>query len=350
MASKREKRPRFTASLQTRLLFIIALSVSFILAELVVGFSTHSVAVIADAFHYTGDVLSFVVAYMADKLSNGPPPVEPKSTGDVETSTGSSSNTLPALEAQQSVDKQNGRQGYHILPDLAAFFNSVFLLALGLGIFLQAIERFVNLEKVNDPKLVMIMGCTGLFLNILSALVLKGHGHSHAHGHDHAHTHSHPHPPALDTTPPSSPQSQEPHDNGHSHNHPDTSLSIKAVLLHISADALNNLAVIISAVVMWKVPPHHEPQEHSKLPAKFYADPICTMFISVLIMLGSAPLTVKAGRALMGHAGDGRRGEYSVVEKGCRDDEGGKLVDSSEGRTGQCLRQTDEVVVGEEGK
>lgn len=35
--------------------------------------------------------------------------------------------------------------------DAGAFFNGVFLLALALSIFLQSIERFVNVEPVHSP-------------------------------------------------------------------------------------------------------------------------------------------------------------------------------------------------------
>ena len=55
---------------------------------------------------------------------------------------------------------------------LGAFFNGVFLLALGISIFLQSLERFISLERVEDPKLVMILGCVGLTVNTISALFL----------------------------------------------------------------------------------------------------------------------------------------------------------------------------------
>jgi zinc transporter 1 len=47
---------------------VIFLSTSFFAAELVVGFTTHSLAIIADAFHYLGDIFSLVVALVADKV------------------------------------------------------------------------------------------------------------------------------------------------------------------------------------------------------------------------------------------------------------------------------------------
>ncbi|EEH50229.2 uncharacterized protein PADG_06308 [Paracoccidioides brasiliensis Pb18] len=269
-------------SLQNRLLFIIGVSVSFILAELAIGFTTHSVAVVADAFHYIGDVFSFVVALLANKTA-----------GTLEQTNGLR-KSLSSLEAQQTSLEQKGQRGSHILPNLAAFFNSVFLLALGLGIFLQAIERFVHLEPITNPQMVMVMGCVGVFLNAISALALGEHGHSHSH--DNSGSLPEPSPP-LSASPMDA-------DTGHHrHQHLDHSLSIKAVLLHIAGDALNNLAVIISALVMWKAPPKSPPvREPHKPLAKYYADPACTMLIAILIMFGSAPLVIKSGRALMEQA------------------------------------------------
>jgi zinc transporter 1 len=57
---------------------------------------------------------------------------------------------------------------------LGAFFNGAFLLALGVSIFLQSIERFVSIKKVDDAKLILIMGCVGLGLNIITAAFLHG--------------------------------------------------------------------------------------------------------------------------------------------------------------------------------
>ena len=38
------------------------------------------------------------------------------------------------------------------------------------------------MEKVNNPKLVLIVGCVGLALNLISALFLHEHDHDHDHG------------------------------------------------------------------------------------------------------------------------------------------------------------------------
>lgn len=57
---------------------------------------------------------------------------------------------------------------------IGAFFNGVFLLALALSVFLQSIERFVHIERIEEPFLVLVIGCVGLTLNIISALVIHG--------------------------------------------------------------------------------------------------------------------------------------------------------------------------------
>lgn len=49
-----------------RLLVIIFLTLLFIAAELTVGFRTRSIAVIADAFHYVGDLICYIVAVVAE--------------------------------------------------------------------------------------------------------------------------------------------------------------------------------------------------------------------------------------------------------------------------------------------
>jgi len=39
---------------------------------------------------------------------------------------------------------------------------------------LQSIERFISLKEVSEVKLILIMGCVGLGLNIITAAFLHG--------------------------------------------------------------------------------------------------------------------------------------------------------------------------------
>jgi zinc transporter 1 len=61
------------------------------------------------------------------------------------------------------------------------------------------------------------------------------------------------------------------------------------VLVHVMSDALNNVAVIIAALVIWL----------TGSPARFYADPGVSMVISILIFFSSIPLVKNSGKILM---------------------------------------------------
>ena len=62
---------------------------------------------------------------------------------------------------------------------LGALVNGVFLVALCLSIFLEAIQRFFEPHRVSNPGLVMIVGFCGLISNVLGILLFHEHGHSH---------------------------------------------------------------------------------------------------------------------------------------------------------------------------
>lgn len=133
---------------------IIGISFSFFVAEISVGFYTRSLALVADAFHYMNDLIGFIVALAALKIS------------------------------QRNKSPKELSFGWQRAQLLGAFFNGVFLLALGVSIFLQSLERFVSLQRVENLKLILIMGCVGLILNIISAIFL--HEHDEPSGHNNA--------------------------------------------------------------------------------------------------------------------------------------------------------------------
>jgi len=61
------------------------------------------------------------------------------------------------------------------------------------------------------------------------------------------------------------------------------------VLTHVLSDALNNIGVIIAALVVWL----------ANYDARFYADPGVSMGIAVMIVVSSVPLMMNSGRILM---------------------------------------------------
>lgn len=62
---------------------------------------------------------------------------------------------------------------------LGALVNGVFLVALCMSIFLEAISRFFEPQEVSDPELVGVVGCFGLLSNFLGLVLFHEHSHSH---------------------------------------------------------------------------------------------------------------------------------------------------------------------------
>lgn len=259
-----------------RLSVVIGISFCFFVAEIAIGFSTHSLAVIADAFHYLTDLIGFIIA-------------------------------LTALQVSQRAKSPKGFSfGWQRAQLLGAFFNGVLLLGLGFSILLQSIERFISIQRVEEPKLVLIIGAVGLALNIISIVFL------HDHDHDHNHDHGHDHADHLNTTSdqtqirplkaPAIGSVQSAPATGESsihiaHRHttrPLTgdsgrNLGIVGVLLHVVGDAINNIGVMAAAAAIW----------WGKTEGRYYADPAISMGISFMIIGTSIPLIKRSGRILL---------------------------------------------------
>jgi zinc transporter 1 len=107
--------------------------------------------------------------------------------------------------ANQRTNSKQYTYGWQRAETLGALVNGVFLVALCLSIFLEAIQRFVEPQEVSHPKLILIVGSLGLASNIVGLFLFHDHGHGghshggHSHGHDahsaaeEGHSHSHDH-------------------------------------------------------------------------------------------------------------------------------------------------------------
>jgi len=151
----------------------ILLGVFFII-EVVVGYTTNSMALIADSFHMLSDVASLIVGYLALKYST------------------------------RDANRDTYTYGYARAEVLGALVNAVFLVALCFSITIEALKRLVIVEEIENPLLVFCVGAAGLVVNVFGMFLFHqtGHGHSHgaggggggSHGHGHgggSHSHSH---------------------------------------------------------------------------------------------------------------------------------------------------------------
>ena len=132
----------------------------FFLIEIVVGYITNSMALIAEAFHMLSDVASLIVAWLALKYSSKQAP------------------------------KDKYTYGYARAEVLGALVNAVFLVALCFSIFIEAIKRLVLVEPIENPMLVFWVGAAGLVVNIFGMFLFYQTGHGHSHG-GVSHSHSH---------------------------------------------------------------------------------------------------------------------------------------------------------------
>ena len=125
------------------------LTLLFFVLEAVVGYMFHSVSLIADSFHMLSDLLGLGVAIYAIRL------------------------------AQRTTFSPQLSFGFQRAEVLGALINAVFLLALCFTIYMEALQRFFQPNPVTDPKMVLIVGAAGAFVNITGVLMFGGHHHDH---------------------------------------------------------------------------------------------------------------------------------------------------------------------------
>jgi len=125
-----------------RLRAALALAGVYLIAEVVGGIWTGSLALIADAGHMLSDVASLTLALIAIRLAQRPANIE---------------QTF----------------GYHRAEVLAAFANAIALIGIGIFIVFEAIERFAEpTEVLAGPMFGIATG--GLVVNVLALLILHG--------------------------------------------------------------------------------------------------------------------------------------------------------------------------------
>jgi zinc transporter 5/7 len=130
-------------------------------------------------------------------------------------------------------------------------------------IIFDAFERLWEGHELQRLNELLIVSVLGFLVNIVG---LTAFGHAH-HGHGHSHDHGD-------------------HDHGHSHSHSHDNENMQGIFLHILADALGSVAVIISTLL-----------------TKYYGwsgwDPIASCIIAILIFLSAIPLVKSSGARLM---------------------------------------------------
>lgn len=142
-----------------KLLLVTGISFVFMLAEIVGGYISGSLAIITDAAHMLSDVAGFLISYFAIYMGNRP------------------------ANYQMSF-------GYHRAEILGALASIMLIWGIIIYLFIEAIHRIIDPEEI-DGEVMLITACVGLVCNFISIFTLHSCGGEHGHHHHHHHSHSH---------------------------------------------------------------------------------------------------------------------------------------------------------------
>ncbi|AZA92035.1 Cadmium, cobalt and zinc/H(+)-K(+) antiporter [Chryseobacterium nakagawai] len=123
------------------LLIVLALSGTYLIAEVIGGIVTNSLALLADAAHMLTDVVGLLLAFIAIKI--GERKANPSKT-----------------------------YGYYRTEILAAVINAVVLLGISIYVLIEAYRRFQNPPEVQSSSMLIVAGI-GLVVNIVGLMILR---------------------------------------------------------------------------------------------------------------------------------------------------------------------------------
>lgn len=197
-------------SISKRLIFAIFLTSVTLVAEIVGGIWSNSLALLSDAGHVFLDLFALVLSLGAIRLAS-----------------------QPAGERHS--------YGLHRAEVLASLVNGVTVFLLAVGIIYEGIIRLVSPEEVKTVPM-MVIAVLGLIANLLAAKGLHGHSHD--------------------------------------------DLNVRSAFMHVLGDAAASVGVIAGAVLMY-------------FTGWYQADPIISMVIGLLILVGAGRLLREAIHILM---------------------------------------------------
>lgn len=173
-----------------RTLWVVALTVVMMVAEIAAGYITGSMALLADGFHMATHAGALGIAAAAYSYAK-----------------------RHATSAQYSFG--TGKVG-----DLGGFASALILGLVAIGIGVESVVRLFDPTSVEFGTATLI-AVVGLIVNIVSALLLAGGHEHHHHEHHHGHGHGHDHHPV----------------HGQDNN-------LRSAYVHVLADALTSVLAI----------------------------------------------------------------------------------------------------------
>ena len=145
---------------------------------------------------------------------------------------------------------------------LAGYANGITLVFVAVYVFLEAVGRLYDPIQVGNDSM-MTVAVIGLLVNLVGLIFFHDSSHGHSHG-----------------------------GGSHGHSHSIQNENSYGVFLHILADFLGSVGVIISTFLVNRYSWHR-------------SDPICSIMISFLILISSGPLISAAANTLLQRAPQG---------------------------------------------
>eukprot|EP01080_Neovahlkampfia_damariscottae_P012440 gene12440-6192_t len=212
----------------SKIMFIyLCINLLFMFVELFYGILSNSLGLISDAIHMLFDSGALAIGLYGSYMSKWKP-------------------------------NQSFTYGYGRYSVISGFVNGILLVCVGAYILIEAVHRIFHPPIINGQRLLSV-SIIGLLINLSGIFFLSPHHHHHAHDH---------------------------HDGECEEEHGHTNENKEGVFLHMLADTIASVSVIISTLLI-------------KYFNMYFADALCSIFISVVIMLASYPLLKHSSKVLM---------------------------------------------------
>jgi cation diffusion facilitator family transporter len=181
---------------EKRTRYVVALTAGMMVVEIVAGWATGSMALLADGFHMATHAGALGVAALAYRYAR-------------------------RHASDPSFTFGTGKVG-----DLAGFASALVLALVALGIGIESVGRLFATPSIAYGEALWI-AALGLAVNLASAWLLGG-DHQHGHGHEHEHEHGHD------------------HHNHHGRDHAHHDNNMRSAYFHVLADALTSVLAILA--------------------------------------------------------------------------------------------------------
>lgn len=217
-------------------LVVVVITLVMMVAEIVGGILTGSMALLSDGIHMGTHALALFI-------------------------------TLAAyIIARQHSRNPRFSFGTGKVSVLGGYTNAILLIMAGLAMAYESVERLIEPVAISFNQAIMV-AIVGLIVNIVSAMIL-GHGNNH-HGHSHSHHRDHSHTEA-----------------NHDHHAGQTDHNLRAAYLHVITDALTSVLAIFALLM-------------GKLFGLNWADPVVGTLGAIVVIKWAIGLIRQTGSILL---------------------------------------------------